>query len=77
MSLRDDFLWGGAVAANQYEGAWNEDGKGPSVPDHVRGGTVSAPRLWDKQIDENVYYPSHQAVDFYHHHIIACYASFG
>ena len=66
MSLRKDFLWGGATAANQYEGAWNEDSKGPSVPDHIRGGTVSAPRLWDKEIDENVYYPSHQAVDFYH-----------
>ena len=28
-----DFLWGGAVAANQLEGAWNEDGKGASVWD--------------------------------------------
>ena len=23
-----DFLWGGAISANQAEGAWNEDGKG-------------------------------------------------
>ena len=60
------FLWGGATAANQYEGAWNEGGKGPNVPDHVRGGTVSTPRLWDKEIHEDIYYPSHQAVDFYH-----------
>ena len=29
----DDFLWGGAVAANQVEGAYNEDGKGLSVQD--------------------------------------------
>lgn len=28
MGFRDDFLWGGAVAANQVEGAWNENGKG-------------------------------------------------
>lgn len=28
-----DFLWGGALAANQCEGAWNEDGKGMSVAD--------------------------------------------
>lgn len=27
------FLWGGAIAANQAEGAWNVDGKGPSVAD--------------------------------------------
>ena len=24
----NDFLWGGAIAANQVEGAYNEDGKG-------------------------------------------------
>lgn len=68
MGFQKGFLWGGATAANQYEGGWNEGGKGPSVPDHVRGGTVTTPRLWDKQIDPNVYYPSHQAVDFYHHY---------
>lgn len=28
-----DFLWGGALAANQCEGAWNIDGKGVSVAD--------------------------------------------
>lgn len=27
MAFRRDFLWGGATAANQYEGAWNVDGK--------------------------------------------------
>ena len=25
------FLWGGAVAANQYEGGWNEGGRGPAI----------------------------------------------
>ena len=33
MALPDTFLWGGAVAANQLEGGWNEGGKGPSVID--------------------------------------------
>ena len=33
MRFPDHFLWGGAVAANQIEGAWNVDGKGPSVSD--------------------------------------------
>ncbi len=31
--LSENFLWGGAVAANQLEGAWNVDGKGPSTAD--------------------------------------------
>ena len=26
--FKDGFLWGGATAANQFEGAYNEDGKG-------------------------------------------------
>ena len=29
----ENFLWGGAVAANQCEGAWDADGKGPSIAD--------------------------------------------
>lgn len=33
MKFPDNFLWGGAIAANQCEGAWNEDGKGMSVAD--------------------------------------------
>ena len=79
MSFPKGFLWGGATAANQFEGGWNEGGKGPGVPDHIRGGTVSAPRLWDKEIDPNVYYPSHQAVDFYHFYKedIALYGEMG
>ena len=32
----EGFLWGGALAANQCEGAWDEDGKGPSVADVTR-----------------------------------------
>ena len=28
MAFRDDFLWGGATAANQCEGAYNVDGRG-------------------------------------------------
>ena len=29
--FRDDFLWGGAVAAHQCEGAWQEGGKGRAI----------------------------------------------
>ena len=79
MTFKEGFLWGGATAANQFEGGWNEGGKGPGVPDHIRGGTVDTPRLWDKEIDPNVYYPSHQAVDFYHFYKedIALYGEMG
>jgi 6-phospho-beta-glucosidase len=37
------------------------------VPDHITGGTVTTPRLFTKEINPDIYYPSHQAVDFYHH----------
>lgn len=33
MGFQQGFLWGGAVAANQLEGAWDEAGKGLSVAD--------------------------------------------
>ena len=63
--LRTDFLWGGAVSANQCEGAWREDGKGLSVTD-VLSMSDYGDKLEDLKIDENKYYPSHKAIDFYH-----------
>ena len=39
------FLWGGATAANQYEGGWNEGGRGPALTDVTTGGTVDSPRM--------------------------------
>ena len=38
------FLWGGAVAANQYEGGWNLGGRGPAMTDVTTGGTVNENR---------------------------------
>jgi len=61
------FLWGGATAANQIEGAWNVDGKGPSTADMVTGGTFETPRQFTETLQPNTFYPSHQASDFYHH----------
>lgn len=45
-----NFLWGGATAANQTEGAWNQDGKGPSIQDYLPEGAIKAP---SESIQEN------------------------
>lgn len=66
--LPEDFMWGGATAANQYEGAWNIDGKKASTADMMTGGSHTVPRRITEQLEEGTYYPSHEAVDFYHHY---------
>lgn len=38
------FFWGGATAANQCEGAWDVDGRGPALTDVTTGGTATEPR---------------------------------
>lgn len=37
-TFKDRFLWGGAVAAHQLEGGWQEGGKGISVADVMTAG---------------------------------------
>ena len=44
MSFPGGFLWGGATAANQVEGGWNEGGRGPALTDVTTGGSVKEPR---------------------------------
>lgn len=79
MSLPKTFLWGGATAANQYEGAYQEDGKGISIADVERSGKHGTPRTIDSSVQEGVFYPSHEATDFYHHYKedIALFAEMG
>ncbi len=79
MSFPKGFLWGGAVAANQCEGAYLEDGKGLSVPDMLLGGDVNTPRTFLPQTDPTAFYPSHEAIDFYHRYKedIALFAEMG
>ena len=64
--MPSDFLWGGATAANQFEGGYNEGNKGLSTTDMITSGTNTTPRKVTKKLRSDYYYPSHEAVDFYH-----------
>ncbi len=64
--LSNDFLWGGAVAAHQLEGAWQEGGRGPSVSDVLTAGANGIPRRITDGVIEGERYPNHEGIDFYH-----------
>ena len=88
--LRKDFLWGGAIAANQAEGGYNLGGRGLATSDTKTNGTMTRkrkhsfldpsgkivylhgsdkiPQDYVSVIDDTMYYPSHDAIDFYHHY---------
>ncbi|WBM69493.1 6-phospho-beta-glucosidase [Buttiauxella sp. WJP83] len=71
----EKFLWGGAIAANQVEGAWREDGKGISTSDvqpHGVFGDVVERKPGDFGIKDT-------AIDFYHRYPedIALFAEMG
>ena len=61
MRFPDNFLWGGAVAANQCEGAYNEDGKGLSIQDVLPHGLKSVPTQTPTPDNLKL-----AGVDFYH-----------
>ena len=79
MELRKDFLWGGATAANQYEGGYLEGGRGLSINDVEKGASHGVKREIHDHVHPDAYYPSHEAVDFYHHYKedIALFAEMG
>lgn len=66
MAFPKNFLWGGAVAANQCEGAYLEGGKGLSISDVMTGGSKDVKRKITSGIVEGEYYPSQVGIDFYH-----------
>ena len=66
--LPKDFLWGGAVAAHQLEGGWQEGGKGISVADVMTAGANGVAREITKGIIEGKYYPNHEAINFYNNY---------
>ncbi|MFL2140713.1 6-phospho-beta-glucosidase [Ruoffia sp. FAM 26254] len=66
-NLPKDFLWGGAVAAHQIEGAWDVAGKGPSIADVMTaGGNGIDRKITTEGVLSSEYYPNHEAIDFYH-----------
>ncbi len=77
-----DFLWGGATAANQYEGAYDVDGKGLSVQDVTPKGGLSSnagdlnPLITDRPTADNL---KLEGIDFYHRYKedIALFAEMG
>lgn len=68
------FLWGGAVSANQIEGAYDSDGKGLSVQDVMPGGLQAAPTLGPTPDNLKL-----DGIDFYHRYAedIALFAEMG
>lgn len=65
-----DFLWGGATAANQFEGGYREGGKGLSIADVMPGGKDRLKIIHDPSFDFELHdeytYPNHEGIDFYH-----------
>lgn len=73
----DAFLWGGAIAANQAEGAWQADGKGWSVADLERfrddipiqkksNEEFTTDQIEAALADQVGRYPKRDGIDFYH-----------
>ena len=78
-----DFLWGGATAANQCEGAYDVDGRGLANVDVVPVGPDRFPIIAGQRkmfdFEEGYFYPAKESIDFYHHYKedIALFAEMG
>ena len=72
MGFPSDFLWGGATAANQCEGAYDVDGRGLANVDVQPHGRerflVSKGDRHMLELEEGYYYPALEAIDFYHNY---------
>ncbi|MFX3619503.1 MAG: 6-phospho-beta-glucosidase [Sporolactobacillus sp.] len=68
----EKFLFGGALAGNQYEGGYDQGGKGLSIVDVEPAGSKRDDMLHHPKkyldIQDNLYYPSHEGIDFYSHY---------
>lgn len=83
MGFPKEFLWGGATAANQCEGGYNEGGRGLANVDVTPHGNDRFPVMLGLKtmldFDDQHYYPAKQGIDFYHHYKedIAMFAEMG
>lgn len=83
MPFSKDFLWGGATAANQCEGAYSEGGRGLANVDLIPHGTDRQSVETGNQkmfaFDDNHYYPALESIDMYHRYKedIALFAEMG
>lgn len=72
MPLRSDFLWGGALAANQCEGGFDQGSRGLANADLLPfgEGRLAVIRGDDVPLEAEPgrYYPAREAIDFYHHY---------
>lgn len=81
--MRADFLWGGATAANQCEGGWQEGGRGAALVDVIPYGenrmAVMEGRMDYRKLPEDSVYPGREAIDLYGHYKedIALFAEMG
>lgn len=81
--MRKDFLWGGATAANQCEGGWQEGGRGAALVDVIPYGenrmSVMEGHMDYRELPEDSVYPGREAVDLYGHYKedIALFAEMG
>lgn len=79
----DGFLWGGAIAANQAEGAYQTDNKGLTIVDLLPTGdsrrAIMKGDVPSLQPLAGEFYPAHEAIDFYHNYKedIALFAEMG
>ena len=68
----EGFLWGGATAANQCEGAYKEGGRGLSSVDVIPFGEdrmkVNRGEMKMLECEPGYEYPAHTAIDMYHHY---------
>ena len=83
MGFPKNFLWGGATAANQCEGGYQEGGRGLANVDVTPHGTERFPVMLGTrkmlELEDGYYYPALEGIDFYHRYKedIALFAEMG
>ncbi|GGP08434.1 6-phospho-beta-glucosidase [Oceanobacillus neutriphilus] len=83
MGFPKKFLWGGATAANQYEGAYNVDGRGLANVDLLPTGEDRRAVVFGEKkmfnFEDGYFYPAQNAIDGYHRYKedIALFAEMG